>query len=66
VRSAEQARAIARDADGVVVGSALVEAVRESLGPDSKATPVTAKSVADLVRKLAAGVRAARAPAKAN
>jgi tryptophan synthase alpha chain len=66
VRSAEQARAIARAADGVVVGSALVEAVRESLGPGSKATPVTAKSVADLVRALAAGVRGARAPAKTN
>ena len=32
VRTAEQARAIAEGADGVVVGSALVEAVRKSLG----------------------------------
>jgi tryptophan synthase alpha chain len=66
VRSAEQARAIAQGADGVVVGSALVEVVRESLGPGRKATPVTAKSVADLVRKLAAGVRAARVAVKTN
>src|SRR5487761_2087240 len=36
VRTAEQARAIAENADGVVVGSALVEAVRTSLGPDGK------------------------------
>ena len=43
VRTAEQARALAHGADGVVVGSALVEAVRTSLGPDGKAT---AKAVA--------------------
>ncbi len=60
VRTAEQARAIARDADGVAVGSALVEAVRTSLGSDGKPTAATAKSVADLVRALAAGVRSAQ------
>jgi tryptophan synthase alpha chain len=57
VRSAEQARAIARDADGVVVGSALVEAVRTSLDSDGKPNPATAKSVTDLVCALAAGMR---------
>jgi tryptophan synthase alpha chain len=66
VRSAEQARAIAEGADGVVVGSALVEAVRESLGPGGRATPVTARSVADLVRALAEGVRAAHVPVKTS
>jgi tryptophan synthase alpha chain len=60
VRTAEQARAIAQGADGVVVGSALVEAVRKSLGPDAKATPATVPAVTDLVRALAAGVHAAR------
>jgi tryptophan synthase alpha chain len=60
VRTAEQARAIARDADGVVVGSALVEAVRTSLGGDGKPTAATAKSVADLVRALAAGVHSSQ------
>jgi tryptophan synthase alpha chain len=60
VRSAEQARAIAANADGVVVGSALVEAVRTSLGTDGKPTPATVQSVADLVRALAEGVRGAR------
>ena len=60
VRTAEQARAIAEHADGVVVGSALVDAVRQSLGPDAKPTAATVTSVTDLVRALADGVRAAR------
>ncbi len=60
VRTAEQARAIAGNADGVVVGSALVEAVRTSLGADGKPTPATVASVADLVRALADGVRGAQ------
>jgi tryptophan synthase alpha chain len=60
VRTAEQARAIAESADGVVVGSALVDAVAKSLGPDGRATPATAQSVVTLVRALADGVRAAR------
>jgi tryptophan synthase alpha chain len=60
VRSAEQARAIAEGADGVVVGSALVEALRQSLAADGKATTNTVKSVAALVRALAEGVREAR------
>ena len=60
VRTAEQARAIAQGADGVVVGSALVSAVKDSLGQDGKAGPGTVKAVADLVSALAQGVRAAR------
>ena len=59
VRSAEQGRAIAQGADGVVVGSALAEAVRKSLGADGKATPATVTAVADLVRALADGVHGA-------
>ena len=62
VRTAEQARAIAEGADGVVVGSALVEALRQSL-KDGKATPGTVKSVTDLVAQLAQGVRSAKAVA---
>jgi tryptophan synthase alpha chain len=66
VRAADQARAIAANADGVVVGSALVEAVRASLGPDAKPTAATVASVASLVRALAEGVRGARrVPAEA-
>jgi tryptophan synthase alpha chain len=59
VRTAEQARAIAEGADGVVVGSALVEAVRNSLGTDAKATAATVPSVVDLVRALTEGLRGA-------
>jgi tryptophan synthase alpha chain len=66
VRTAEQAGAIAENADGVVVGSALVDAVRKSLGADGKPTAATVTSVAGLVSELAQGVRAARrATAKA-
>jgi tryptophan synthase alpha chain len=60
VRTAEQARAIAENADGVVVGSALVDAVRKSLGPGDKPTAATVPAVADLVRELAEGVRSSR------
>ena len=60
VRTAEQARAIAEGADGVVVGSALVDTVRSNLGADGTATPATVAAVADLVRSLAKGVRGAR------
>ena len=60
VRTAEQARAIAEGADGVVVGSALVSAMKDSLGQDGKAGPGTVKAVADLVSAPAQGVRAAR------
>jgi len=60
VRTAEQARAIAQNADGVVIGSALVEAVRKSLAGDGTPTPETAAAAADLVRALADGVRGAR------
>jgi len=59
VRTGEQARAIAQGADGVAVGTALVEAVRKSLGGDGKGTPATVSAVADLVRALADGVRGA-------
>jgi tryptophan synthase alpha chain len=60
VRTAEQARAIAQNADGVVVGSALIDAVRKSLSSDGKATGATVASVADLARTLSQGVRSAR------
>lgn len=60
VKTGEQAAAIAAHADGVVVGSALVNAVRDSL-KDGKATAGTVNAVTDLVAALAAGVRAGRA-----
>ena len=63
VRTAEQARAIAQGADGVVVGSALVDVIRKSLDADGKPTAATATSVADLVCSLSQGVRSARVAA---
>jgi tryptophan synthase alpha chain len=60
VKTAAHARAIAQGADGVVVGSALVEAVRTSLDPNGKATARTVPAVADLIAALAEGVRGAR------
>jgi len=59
VRSAEQACAIAQHADGVVVGSALVDALCRTLGPDGKAMPATVSAVTELVRSLSEGVRSA-------
>jgi tryptophan synthase alpha chain len=63
VRTAAQAAAIGRTADGVVVGSALVSAVKESLDGDGRATARTVGAVGALVAELAAGVRSARAEA---
>ncbi len=60
VRKANQARAIAEGAEAVVVGSALVDAVKASLDKKGKATARTVKAVAGLVSELAKGVRAAR------
>jgi tryptophan synthase alpha chain len=59
VRTAEQARAIAEGADGVVVGSALVDALRNSLDKSGKASPGSVKAVTDLVSSLAQGMRSA-------
>jgi tryptophan synthase alpha chain len=59
VRTAEHARAIATGADGVVVGSALVDALRDSLDEAGKATARTVRAVTDLVARLAEGVRGA-------
>jgi tryptophan synthase alpha chain len=55
VRNAGTARSIASCADGVVVGSALVEAVRTSL-VDGRAGPDTTEAVAKLVGELSQGV----------
>jgi tryptophan synthase alpha chain len=60
IRTAVDARAIAQGADAVVVGSALVDAVRKSLDGKGRATEKTLKAVTDLVAELAGGVHAAR------
>jgi tryptophan synthase alpha chain len=60
VRSAEQARAIAQAADGVVVGSALIDALKATLDANGKAQAASVGAVTKLVASLAAGVRAAK------
>lgn len=59
IKSAEDARLIGRDADGVVVGSALVGAIASSLC-EGKATEQTVPAVHNLLRTLSEGARAAR------
>jgi tryptophan synthase alpha chain len=56
VKSASSVATIAASADGVVVGSAIVEAVRTSLR-DGKAGPNTVDAVVAKVGELAGGVR---------
>jgi tryptophan synthase alpha chain len=62
VKTKEQVAALATHAEGVVVGSALVGTIAESLDPDGKATQETAPRVLNLVGELASALRA---PAKA-
>lgn len=58
VRTPDQARAIAEGADAVVVGSALVRSIEDSLTQDGRATGNTAASVLSLVEGLSAALRA--------
>ena len=60
VKTAEHARAIGASADGVVVGTAIVNQIANTLDRDNRATADTVQSVATMVRGLASGVRAAR------
>jgi tryptophan synthase alpha chain len=59
ITTPEQAAEFARSADGVVVGSAIVNRVAENLTADGSAKPGCAAAVFDLVRDLAGGVRKA-------
>jgi len=59
VRNAQQAAAIGRASDGVVVGTAIVQAVADSLD-EGKATVSTVFNTLDLVSSIAEGVRSAR------
>jgi tryptophan synthase alpha chain len=63
VKTPEHAAAIAAAADAVVVGSAIVDTVAKSLDGENRATVSTVPAVADLVSRLAAGVRRGRAAA---
>jgi tryptophan synthase alpha chain len=57
VKTGAHAAAIARGADGVAVGTALVNAVKGSLDGEGQATARTVGSVTALVEELAAGIR---------
>ncbi|MGR9555755.1 tryptophan synthase subunit alpha [Rhizobium leguminosarum] len=60
VKTAEHAKVIGGSADGVVVGTAIVNQVATSLTNDGKATADTVQAVATLVRGLSTGTRSAR------
>jgi tryptophan synthase alpha chain len=64
IRTPDAARAIAQVANGAVVGSALVDALRGSLDGEGRATAKTVSAVADLASALAQGVRGARQAAE--
>lgn len=60
VKTGAHAAAIARGADGVVVGSALIDRLKASLDDEGRAGGETAESVLSLVREIADGVHGAR------
>ncbi|MBL8839360.1 MAG: tryptophan synthase subunit alpha [Alphaproteobacteria bacterium] len=63
IRTPAQAAAMAEVADAVVVGTAVVDAIAAALGRDGRPDPAKASPAAaahDLVKALAAAVRAAR------
>ena len=64
IRTPEAARRIAANADGAVVGTALVDALRASLDAEGRASASTVTAVADLASQLAQGVREARGSSK--
>ena len=58
VRTGDQAKALAKGADGVVVGSALVQAIEKSLDSSGHPTAGTVLAVLNMVKELAAALRA--------
>jgi tryptophan synthase alpha chain len=57
VKTPQQASAIAAGADAVVVGTAIVNAIRVTLGPRGEPTGKTVPNVLDLVRSLSQALR---------
>ena len=60
VKTRAHAEAVGKQADGVVVGSVLVNAILESLDEQGRATATTVPSVTDIIEDLAKGCAAAR------
>lgn len=66
IKTPEQAAAIARVADAAVVGSAVVERIREGLDGNGQAGAGLVADTLGLVRELATAVRSARQPEAAT
>nr|WP_210312010.1 tryptophan synthase subunit alpha [Afipia massiliensis] len=64
IRTPEAAAGIAQAANGAVVGSALIDALRATLDSEGHATAKTVPAVADLAAALAQGVRGAKQAAE--
>src|SRR6266852_309612 len=64
IRTPQAAHDIAQHADGAVVGTALVDALRTSLDAQGRATARTVAAVSELVASLAQGVRGAKQAAE--
>ncbi|WP_028133610.1 tryptophan synthase subunit alpha [Bradyrhizobium japonicum] len=64
IRTPETARAIASHANGAVVGTALVDALKNSLDAEGRATAKTVNAVAELTAALAQGVKGAQQAAE--
>jgi len=64
IRTPAAARAIAEKADGSVVGTALVDALKNSLDAEGRATAKTVNAVAELTAALAQGVKGAKQAAE--
>jgi tryptophan synthase alpha chain len=60
VKTGDNAAAVAASADAVVVGTALVDALKNALDANGAGGPETVQAVARLVRDLAQGVRRGR------
>jgi tryptophan synthase alpha chain len=64
IRTPQAAHDIAQHANGAVVGTALVDALKATLDVDGRATATTVSAVTDLVAALAHGVRGAQQAAE--
>jgi tryptophan synthase alpha chain len=63
IKTREHAADMAKVADAVVVGSALINCLQATLDENNKATSTTVQSVLDLTRDLAQGVKSKQAAA---
>ena len=64
IRTPQAAHDIAQHANGAVVGSALVDVLKDTLDAEGRATATTVSAVTDLVAALAEGVHGARQAAE--